>query len=165
MILGMTLSTFTTVHTVISLVAIATGLLAVFAMVGGRLAGFWTAIFLITTVLTSVTGFFFPATKLLPSHVVGMISLAVLAAALLALYSHRLAGAWRWTYVIAAVAALYLNTFVLVVQSFLKVSFLQPLAPTQSEPPFLIAQILVLGLFIALGYLGLKNFHPPAARV
>jgi hypothetical protein len=160
MILGMSLSTFTTLHVIISLIAIVTGLVALLGMLGGRKLGGWTAIFLATTVLTSVTGFLFPFTKLLPSHVVGIKSLAVLAAALLALYVFRLDGPWRWIYVVGAVLALYLNVFVGVVQAFQKLAFLQPLAPTQAEAPFVVAQVVVLAIFAALGFLAVKRFHP-----
>jgi hypothetical protein len=160
MILGMSLSTFTLLHVIISLVAIAAGVVVVLGMLGSnRLAGM-TALFLATTVLTSVTGFFFPFTKLLPSHMVGIISLVVLAISIVALYFCRLAGAWRWIYVSTAVLALYLNVFVLVVQSFQKISFLKPLAPTQSEPPFVAAQGVTLLIFIVLGVLAVRSFHP-----
>jgi hypothetical protein len=163
MILGLSLSAFTTVHVIISLVAIAAGLVVVFGMLGNKRLPGWTAFFLLTTILTSVTGFMFPFDKLLPSHITGIISLVVLAIALLALYVFHLSGGWRWIYVVAAVAALYLNVFVAVVQSFLKVSFLTPLAPTQSEPPFLIAQLAVLAIFVVLGFLAVRRFHPAAA--
>ena len=135
MILGMSFSTFTTLHVIISLIGIVTGLVALLGMLGGKHLGGWTALFLATTVLTSVTGFLFPFTKLLPSHVVGIISLAVLAVALLALYVFRLDGPWRWIYVVGAVLALDLNVFVAVVQAFQKIPFLQPLAPTRPRPP------------------------------
>jgi len=160
MILGMSFSTFTTLHVIISLIGIVTGLVALLGMLGGKTLGGWTATFLATTVLTSVTGFLFPFAKLLPSHVVGIISLAVLAAALLALYVFRLDGPWRWIYVVGAVLALYLNVFVGVVQAFQKLAFLQPLAPTQVEAPFIVAQAAVLALFVVLGFLALKRFHP-----
>ena len=160
MILGMSLSTFTLLHVIISLVAIVAGIVVVLGMLGSnRLAGM-TALFLATTVLTSVTGFFFPFAKLLPSHMVGIISLVVLAIAIVALYFCRMAGAWRWIYVVTAVLALYLNVFVLVVQAFQKISFLKPLAPTQSEPPFIAAQGVTLLIFIALGVLAVRSFHP-----
>jgi hypothetical protein len=120
----------------------------------------WTALFLATTVLTSVTGFFFPSDQLKPSHAVGIISLVVLAAALLGLYAYRLAGPWRWIHVAGAVVALYLNVFVGVVQAFQKIPLLTPLAPTQSEPPFLVAQVVVLAIFVALGVLTVRSFHP-----
>ena len=165
MILGMSLATFTVVHTVLSLIGIVTGLVVLLGMLGGRKLDSWTAIFLATTVLTSVTGFFFPFAKLLPSHIVGIISLVILAIALVALYGIHLAGAWRWIYVAGAVLALYLNVFVGVVQAFQKLAFLQPFAPTQSEPPFIVAQVVVLAIFVVLGFLALKRFHPemPAA--
>ena len=156
MILGMSLSTFTTVHVIISLI----GIVVVLGMLGGRKLGGWTAIFLAITVLTSVTGFLFPFTKLLPSHVVGIISLVVLAVAVLALYAFHLDGPWRWIYVAGAILALYLNAFVAVVQAFQKLAFLQPLAPTQAEAPFIVAQVAVLAIFAALGLLAVRRFHP-----
>ena len=160
MILGMSLATFTVVHTILSLIGIVTGLVVLLGMLGGRKLDSWTAIFLATTVLTSVTGFFFPFAKLLPSHIVGIISLVILAIALVALYGIHLAGAWRWIYVAGAVLALYLNVFVGVVQAFQKLAFLQPFAPTQSEPPFIVAQVVVLAIFVVLGFLALRRFHP-----
>ncbi len=162
MILGMSLSTFTFVHVVISLIGIATGIIVLFGMLGARRLPRLTAVFLATTVLTSATGFLFPFSHLLPSHVVGIISLVVLAAALFALYNNHLAGPWRWIYVVGAVVSLYLNVFVGVVQAFQKLAFLQPFAPTQSEPPFIVAQTLVLAIFVALGLLAAKRFHPDA---
>ena len=158
MILGMSPLLF--VHVVISLIGIATGLVVFYGLLTGKPQGGWTAVFLATTVLTSVTGFPLPATQLLPSHIVGVLSLVLLGVAIAALYVFRLAGAWRWIYVATALAALYLNVFVGVVQSFQKLAFLKALAPTQSEPPFLVAQILVLGLFIVLGIVAAKRFHP-----
>ena len=164
MILGMSLATFTAVHVVISLIGIAAGLIVVVGMLSAsRLPG-WTALFLATTVLTSVTGFFFPAAQVLPSHVVGVISLVVLAITLVALYVKRLAGSWRWIYVAGAVLALYLNSFVGVVQAFLKVPALNRLAPTQSEPPFLVAQLTVMALFVVLGIRAAMKFRPAVPR-
>ena len=163
MILGMTLSTFTTLHVIISLIGIVAGIVVLLGMLGGRKLDGWTAIFLATPVLTSVTGFLFPFNKLLPSHVVGIISLAVLAIALLALYGLHLAGAWRRIYVAAAVLALYLNVFVGVVQAFQKLAFLQPFAPTQTEAPFIVAQVVVVAIFVVLGFLAVKRFHPQIA--
>jgi hypothetical protein len=162
MILGMSTSSFTLVHVVLSLIGIFSGLILLFAMLGGKRLDGWTALFLATTVLTSVTGFFFPRSQVLPSHIVGVISLIVLAAAIVALYVYRLAGSWRWIYVAGAVLALYLNIFVGIVQAFQKLPFLQPLAPTQSEPPFLVTQLVVLAIFILLGVMGVKRFHPDA---
>jgi len=162
MILGMSTSTFTLVHVVLSLVGIFAGLVVVFGMFGSKKLDGWTALFLATTVLTSVTGFFFPFDKILPSHIVGIISLVVLALAILALYALHLAGPWRWIYVVSAVLALYLNVFVGVAQAFQKLPFLASLAPTQSEPPFLIAQAVVLVIFVGLGIAAVRAFHPPA---
>jgi hypothetical protein len=160
MVLGMSLETFTLAHVVLSLVGIASGLIVLFGMIGAKRLDGWTALFLATTVLTSVTGFFFPVAGFMPSHAVGIISLVVLAAALVALYVQRLAGSWRWIYVVGAVVALYLNVFVAVVRAFRKLSFLEPLAPTQSEPPFLVAQLVVMAIFIVLGILAVRRFHP-----
>jgi hypothetical protein len=160
MILGMSISMFTTVHTIISLIAIVAGLIVLFGLLRGTNSAAWTALFLLTTVLTSVTGFMFPRTAVTPAQIVGGLSLVVLVLAILAFYLFHLKGAWRWIYVVTATSALYLNVFVLVVQSFQKLSFLHPLAPTQSEPPFLIAQTLVLVLFIVAGFLGVRRFHP-----
>jgi hypothetical protein len=159
----MSLSTFTDVHVVISLIGIATGLIVLWGMLGAqRMAGL-TAVFLVTTVLTSVTGFMFPFNGVLPSHIVGGISLVVLAIALAALYAFRLQGAWRWVYVVTAVIGLYFNVFVGVAQAFQKFMFLHQLAPTQAEPPFAVAQIAVLALFVWLGYLAVRRFHPAPA--
>jgi hypothetical protein len=160
MILGMSVETFTQVHVLLSLIGIATGLVVLRGMLAARKCDGWTAIFLATTVLTSVTGFFFPRDRLLPSHIVGVISLAALAIAIVALYLQHLRGSWRWLYVGGAVLALYLNVFVLVVQSFLKVPALNRLAPTQSEPPFAVSQLIVLALFVVLGVRAVKRFHP-----
>ena len=160
MILGMSLATFTLVHVILSLIGIFTGLVVLIGMLNSnRLSGL-TAVFLATTLLTSATGFLFPFDKLLPSHIVGIISLVVLALAILALYVFRLAGSWRWIYVGGAVLSLYLNVFVAVVQAFLKVPFLTELAPTQKEPPFAIAQGVVLLAFIVLGILAVRWFRP-----
>jgi hypothetical protein len=162
MILGLSTSTFTTMHVITSLIGIFSGIVVVLGWLGGKQSDGWAALFLLTTVLTSVTGFFFHSASFGPPHVVGVISLVVLAAAILALYVFHLAGFWRWVYIIGATMARYLNAFVGVVQAFQKLPFLEPLAPTQSEPPFLIAQIAVLALFVVLGFLSLKRFHPAA---
>jgi len=147
-------------HVVVSLVGILSGVIVLVGMLGAKRLHGWTGLFLATTVLTSVSGFFFPRDHLLPSHIVGILSLVVLVAAILALYAFRLAGAWRWVYAAGAVVALYLNVFVAVVQAFLKLSFLKPLAPTQSEPPFLIAQLAVMAIFVVLGIAAIRSFHP-----
>jgi hypothetical protein len=158
MILGMT--PFTFFHVVISLVGIASGLIVLLhgLLASRRLPG-WTAIFLITTVATSVTGFFFPFVRFMPSHGVGIVSLLILAITIPALYKFRLAGAWRWIYVVGAVLALYLNVFVLVVQLFQKVPALKAIAPTQADPPFAIAQGLVLLVFIVLGVRAVRRYR------
>jgi hypothetical protein len=162
MVLGLSLHAFTVLHVIISLIGIFSGIVVVFGMLRSSSRKVWTAIFLSTTVLTSVTGFFFPVAGFLPSHAVGILSLIVLAFAFVALYVFHLAGAWRWIYVVSSAVALYFNVFVGVVQSFQKVAFLQPLAPTQSEPPFLVAQVVVLGLFVIAGFLAVRRFHPQA---
>jgi hypothetical protein len=156
----MSTSTFTLVHVVLSLIGIFSGLIVLFGMLGAKRLGGWTALFLVTTVLTSATGFLFTSTSFTPAQAVGAISLVVLAVAIVALYVCRLAGAWRWIYVAGAVLALYLNAFVSVVQAFQKLTFLQPLAPTQSEPPFLITQVVVIAIFAVLGIVAAKRFHP-----
>ena len=160
MILGMSTSTYTMVHVILSLVGIFAGLVVVFGMLSSKMLEGWTALFLATTVLTSATGFPFPRDHILPSHIVGVISLIVLAIAIYALYSRHLAGSWRWIYVVGAVVALYLNVFVAVFQSFLKLPALNVLAPTQSEPPFLVAQSVALLIFIALAVVAIRSFHP-----
>lgn len=160
MILGMSTSTFTMLHVILSLVGIFAGFVVVFGMFSSKTLEGWTALFLATTVLTSATGFLFPREHILPSHIVGVISLVVLAIAIYALYSRHLAGSWRWIYVVGAVVALYLNVFVAVFQSFLKLPALNALAPTQSEPPFLVAQSVVLLIFIALAVMAIRSFHP-----
>jgi hypothetical protein len=160
MILGMSTSTFTLVHVLLSLVGIFAGFVVLFGMLSAKKADGWTTLFLTTTVLTSLTGFPFPRDHILPSHIVGVISLVVLAIAIFALYSRHLAGHWRWIYVVGAVVGLYLNVFVVVVQAFLKVPTLNMLAPTQSEPPFVVAQAVVLLIFIVLGVLAVRSFYP-----
>jgi hypothetical protein len=164
MILGMSSAAFTQLHVLLSLIGIGTGAIVVLAMLRGNLVPLWTTLFLLTTLATSVTGFLFHSAKFGPPQAVGVISLLVLGLAILALYVYRLAGSWRWIYVASAVVALYLNTFVGVVQAFQKIAFFQALAPTQTEPPFAIAQGLVLAVFIVLGVLAVKRFRPAAPR-
>jgi len=150
----MFLPAFTIFHVVLSLIGIAAGLVVLYGLLtSNRFAG-WTTLFLWSTVATSVTGFFFPFHKLLPSHIVGLLSLLILAIAI------RARGRWRRTYVITAIMALYFNVFVLIVQLFLKVPALTALAPTQSEPPFQITQGVVLLLFVVLGIRATMKFHP-----
>jgi hypothetical protein len=164
MIFGMTTATYTLVHVVISLVGILSGFIAVGGLIANKRLDGATALFLATTVLTSVTGFGFPFHQLMPSHVVAIISLVVLAIAILARYALHLAGAWRWVYVVCAVLALYFNFFVLTVQSFEKLPALKALAPKQSEPPFLVTQLVVIVLFIVLGVYAVKGFHPETSH-
>jgi hypothetical protein len=156
---------FTLLHVILSLVGIFAGAIALIGMFSSKKFVGWTALFLVTTVLTSVTGFFFPSDQILPSHIVGVISLVLLAMAIFALYFRHLAGSWRWIYVVGAVAALYLNVFVGVVQSFLKLPALNALAPTQSEPPFVVVQTVVLVIFIALTVLAVRSFHPQSGTL
>ena len=156
------LSNYTIAHVVISLIAIAAGFVVACGMLGSNRMEGWTALFLFATVLTSLTGFGFPFERVLPSHVVGVLSLVALLIAILGYYLYRLAGAWRWIYVVAALVALWFNVFVLIVQAFQKISFLQPLAPTQSEPAFQIAQGAALVVFIVMGIFAVRKFHPPA---
>lgn len=163
MILGMTSLTF--VHVVISLVAIFSGLFIVLGFLRDDRLDHMTALFLATTTATSITGFFFPFHGMTPGGVIGIISLIVLAVAVFARYRRHLADGWRRTYVISAVLALYLNVFVLVVQLFEKVPSLRVLAPTQSETPFKITQLIVMAVFIGLGIFAVKSFHEQAPRV
>ncbi|MGA0601187.1 hypothetical protein ACO2Q3_10845 [Caulobacter sp. KR2-114] len=160
MILGLSVATFTLVHVLISLVGIGAGLVALVAMIAGKDLGGWTATFLATTVATSATGFLFHSKAIGPPHIVGAISLVVLLVALVALYGRHLAGRWRLAYVVTAVLALYFNCFVGVVQAFQKIAFLNALAPKGTEPPFAIAQGLLLVAAIAAGWLAVRNFHP-----
>jgi hypothetical protein len=161
MILGMSTAAFTQFHVLLSLIGIVSGLVVAFAMLGSNRLPVLTAIFLLTTVATSVTGFMFHFASFGPPEIVGVISLIDLAAAILALYSYKLAGSWRWIYVATALFALYLNVFVGVVQTFQKVAFFHALAPTQTEPPFAVAQGIVLIAFIALGIAAVKKFRAP----
>jgi hypothetical protein len=164
MILGMSTAAFTTLHVAISLIGIGSGIVVVLAMCQGRRLPRWTALFLLTTVLTSVTGFMFHSTAFGPPQVIGAISLVVLAIALVALYVNHLAGAARWIYIVSAVVALWFNAFVGVVQAFQKIPSLHALAPTQKEPPFLVAQLLVLALFVVIAAIALKRFPARTIR-
>ena len=156
------LSAFTWFHTLLSLVALVAGIVVMIGLPDSRKLGGWTALFLATAVGTSVTGFMFPFDKFLPSHWFGVISLVVLAAAIAGRYLFGFAGAWRWIYVVSVALAVYLDAFVTVVLAFQKLPFLKPLAPTQSEPPFAIAQVAVLVVFITLTIMGVRKFHPTA---
>jgi hypothetical protein len=163
-ILGMTTSTFTLVHVVISLIGIGSGLIVSYGLLVGKRLDAGTALFLASTVATSMTGFFFPFDHLLPSHKVGILLLVVLALAILARYVFHLVGAWCRIYVISAVVALYFNVFVLIVQLFQKVPALRALAPKGSEPPFLFTQLVVLMLFAVLGTVTTIRFHNEPVR-
>ncbi|HEY8181341.1 MAG TPA: hypothetical protein VII32_03825 [Thermoanaerobaculia bacterium] len=165
MIWGLSTATFTLVHVVISLIGIFTGLIVVWGMLAGKRLDALTAIFLTTTVLTSVTGFGFPIHHFGPPHIVGVISLVVLTIALFARYGAHLRGAWRWIYVVTSVTALYFNVFVGIVQAFQKVPALKALAPTQAEPPFAIAQLIALVIFIVIAVLASRRFMPATADV
>jgi hypothetical protein len=160
MILGMSTATFTQFHVILSLIGIVSGIVVVLAMLGANRLPVLTALFLLTTLATSVTGFMFHFASFGPPEIVGAISIVVLGVAILALYSYKLAGPWRWIYVAAAVFALYLNVFVGVVQTFQKVAFFHALAPTQTEPPFAVVQGIVLIAFVALGIAAAKKFRP-----
>jgi hypothetical protein len=162
MVLGMSLSAFTTLHVIISLIAIVSGFIVMSGLFGSnRLPGL-TSLFLLFTILTSVTGFMFPFTELLPSHMIGILSLVLLAIACIAFYGMKLSGAWRWIYVVTAMVSLYLNVFVLVTQSFLKVPALTALAPGNppSGPVFAVAQGIVLVFFILVIVGAVRRFRP-----
>lgn len=159
MILGMSTAAFTALHVALSLIGIAAGFIVVLGMIWARSLPAWNALFLATTALTSLTGFLFPFKGVTPGIVVGILSMAVLILAIVALYSRRLAGAWRGTYVISATLALYFNFFALIAQSFEKIPALNALAPTLSEAPFKIAQLLALALFATLAVLAFRRYR------
>ncbi len=158
------LQTFTFMHVLISLVAIVSGLIVLYGWLTSRTLNGWTLIFLLFTLATSITGFLFPFKGFTPAIGVGILSMFVLAAAFVGLYAFHLGGSWRWIYLVAAAVALYLNVFVLVVQSFLKIPVLHALAPNGNEPPFAIAQGIVLLLFVIGGFLAVRRYHPVITR-
>ena len=165
MILGMSLATFTMFHVVISLIAIVAGLVVMFGMLGSKSQPGLTAIFLLFTILTSATGFLIPpllSEKLLPSHMIGILSLVLLAIACIALYAMKLSGPWRWIYVLTALLALYFNVFVLVIQSFLKIPALTAVAPGNppSGPVFAVVQGVVLVFFVLMIIGAWRRFRP-----
>jgi hypothetical protein len=162
MVLGMSLATFTLGHVIISLIGIVAGILAMFGMLKSDRMPSMTAIFLLTTILTSATGFLFPFEGLKPSYVIGALSLVLLAIACLALYGMKLSGAWRWIYVVTALLSLYFNVFVLVIQSFLKIPALTALAPGNppSGPVFAVVQGIVLVFFVAMIIGAVRRFRP-----
>ncbi len=159
MVFGISLQTYTLLHVLISLIGIVTGFVVISGFIRSKRLDGWQALFLLTTILTSVTGFGFPFNGITPAIKLGVISLAVLAIAVLARYAFHFSGKWRAAYVICACLAQYFNVFVLVVQSFEKIPALKGFAPTQQEPPFLVAQLVVLAIFIALTILSVKRFH------
>ncbi len=159
MILGLSLPVFTIVHVALSLIGIAAGFVVLFGMIVAKRLPAVTALFLATTVLTSLTGFLFPFKGVTPGIVIGILSMVVLILAIVALYVGHLAGIWRGTYIISTALALYFNFFVFIVQSFEKVSALKALAPTQSEPPFKIAQLVTLIVFVVLTTLAFRRFR------
>ena len=159
------MTTFTPVHVLLSLIGIFSGFVVVFGLLVAKRLDGWTTLFLASTVLTSVTGFLFPFHGFLPSHGVGIISLLALAIAIFARYGRHLAGSWRRTYVITAVIALYLNVFVLIVQLFEKVPALKAIAPTQSEAPFKVTQLVALTLFVVLGSSAAIRFRGEQPRM
>jgi hypothetical protein len=158
------LRAYTAVHVVISLIALAAGLAVAAGLLKGKQFERWTPAFFVFTVLTSLTGFGFPFDHVLPSHLVGALSLVILAIAIYALYGARLAGGWRLIYVIGAMLAFYFNVFVLVVQLFQKVPALKAAAPTQSEPPFAVTQLAVLIAFVVLTVAAGRRFRPARQR-
>jgi hypothetical protein len=162
MILGLSTAAFTLLHVVISLAGIASGFIALLGLLGAKLSR-WTAFFLTTSILTSLTGFLFPFKGVTPGLVVGVLSMIVLLLALIALYGQKLSGAWRGVYVISACMALYFNVFVLFAQSFAKIPALKAIAPTQSSPAFGITQLIVMVVFIFLTIRAYKHFHPTPA--
>ena len=164
MVLGISITTFTLLHVLVSLLALIAGLVVVGGLAAGARLDGWTGLFLLTTFLTNASGFFFPVPGFLPSHAVGVLSLLLLPLVLWARYRAGLAGGWRRTYVVGATALLYFNFFVLVVQSFLKIPALHALAPNGNEPPFAITQGVVLLLFVVAAVRSVRRFHPAAVQ-
>jgi len=162
MILGMSLSVFTTVHVIISLIGIVAGIFVISGLLGSKPMPGLTAIFLLFTILTNATGFLFPFEKLLPSHIIGTLSLVLLAIACIAFYGMKLSGPWRWIYVLTAMISLYFNVFVLVIQSFLKIPALTALAPGNppSGPTFAVIQGIVLLFFVVVIIGALRRYRP-----
>jgi hypothetical protein len=154
---------FLQIHVAISLVALVAGLIALYSWLSGKVSKGWTALFLVMIILTSVTGFPLPPFGLDPPRMVGILSLILLAIAVLAVYVFRVSGPWRWIFIVTAMTALYLDAFVGVIQAFNKLSFLHELAPNGSEPPFVIVQVVVLAIFVVLGFLAVRRFHPEPA--
>jgi hypothetical protein len=171
MIIGVSIATFTILHVIITLIAIATGFIVMFGMVCSKKMSGWSAIFWLTTLLTSVTGFMFPIHGFTPALGVGGFAMVVLAIGLLARYVKRFAGSWRWIYAVTAVVSLYLNFFVLIVQAFQKIPLINPLAPVVGPPfagatntQFAIAQGVALVFFVVMGIVTALKFRPVAAQ-
>jgi hypothetical protein len=160
MILGLDLTTFTLLHVLISLIGVVTGFVVMAELLRSRSSGGWTTIFLATTIVTSASGFLFPFSKLLPSHIVGIISLALLAVAVFAFYGRHMHGVWRPVYIVTALLSLYLNVFVMIIQAFMKISILKGLAPTQTESPFLIVQGMTFLCFLAVIVVAAIKYRP-----
>jgi hypothetical protein len=160
MILGMSTATFTLLHVIISVIGLLSGAVVLIGMWSARRYAGWTAVFLVTTIATSITGFLFHSTSFGPPQIVGVISLVVLAVAVFALYVQHLARSWRWIYVVSALIAFYLNVFVAVVQAFQKVPSLHALAPKGNEPPFVVVQLLVVVAFVVAGIVAVRRYHP-----
>ena len=165
MVLGMSLSTYTTLHVIISLIGIGSGFIVLYGLLSGRLLSPWNVVFLVATILTSLTGFGFPNDKLTPGIILGILSMIVLAIALVALYVFHLKRGWRRTYAITAMIALYFNVFVLIAQTFEHVPAFHALAPTGTETPFKVAQTLLLVLFAVLITAAAKKFRTPLVSV
>lgn len=164
MILGLSVHAFTVIHVLISLVGIVAGVIVAFAMVQGNSVPGWTALALLFLVLTSITGFFFHDPTFTPAQGVGILSMVLLAVAIVALYFLHLAGIWRWIFIVTAMIAIYFDCFVGVIQAFEKIEFLHRLAPTQtSEPAFVVSQVILLAIFVVLGFGALRKFHPRTA--
>ena len=161
----MILQIYTIIHTLISLVAILTGFVVLFGLLTGNRIDAWTKWVLISAVATTVTGFFFPFHGITPAIKLGIISSVVLVITIYARYAKHLAGAWRWIYVVGASVTLYFNVFVGIVQSFEKIPALKAMAPTQSEPPFKLTQLVVLALFVILTLVAVIRFRPEPIRV
>lgn len=161
----MSLQTFTTLHVIISAIGLISGAVVLYGLLKADPLPAWTAIFLISTLLTTVTGFFFPIKGVTPALAVGILSTPLLALAVFAVFGRGLKGSWRWIYVVTAVGAFYFNVVALIAQGFLKVPSLHALAPTGSEPAFLVAQAIGLVVFVVLGVLALFRFHPHIERM
>lgn len=165
MILGLSTSTFTTIHVLLSLVGIASGLVVLYGLIRNKSYDRWTLLFLATTVATSVTGFLFPNEHLTPGIKIGILSMVVLALAIVAKYTLALAGKWRKVFTISSVIALYFNCFVLVVQAFEKVPALHALAPQGKEPPFAVAQLILFAAFLVLGTIAMRRFRSEVIQI